>query len=127
MAQNLRARRNQAEAELRARLMAQAQECVNKRDWAAAVQHAHSLIQRFPRTPEAQALRMQLPTLRENAEIKERQQMEAEIRELVHQQRFDNAVRAARQLVEQYPHSPQAEVLRQQLPKLEEKAAAARA
>jgi len=126
LAHNLRARRHQAEAELRARLMAQAQECVNRRDWAAALRHATALIQRFPKSPEAQALRMQLPTLRENAEIKERQRMEAEIRELIQQQRFDGALRIARQLLEQYPHSPQAEVLRQQIPKLEQRAATAR-
>ncbi|RMF84901.1 MAG: hypothetical protein D6744_02295, partial [Planctomycetota bacterium] len=61
---------------------------------------------------------------RENAQIRERQQMEAEIRDLIKQHRFDGALRVARSLLEQYPTSPQAEVLREQLPKLEQKAAA---
>src|SRR5262249_29773423 len=69
MSQRIRATKNKAEAEQRARLMSQAQEATNKRDWQTALQCAVVLAQRFPKSPEAQALRMQLPVLRENAEI----------------------------------------------------------
>ena len=124
LAQRLRAQRNQAEAEQRARVMAQAQEASNNREWKAALAAATSLIQRYPRSPEAQALRMQLPTLQENAEIQTRQQMETQIRDLIKEHRFDEALRVAHELLEQYPESPQAGVLRDQLPRLEEKAAA---
>lgn len=126
LAHKLRVERNKAESELRAKLMLQAQEASNNRDWDLAVNAASTLIQRFPKSPEAQALRMQLPVLRENAQIKERQRMENEIRELIKAGRFDEALRIARELIDQYPASPQAEVLRDQLPKLEAKAAMAR-
>jgi hypothetical protein len=124
LAQRLRAQRNKAEAEQRARVMAQAQEASNNREWKAALAAATSLIQRYPRSPEAQALRMQLPTLQENAEIQTRQQMETQIRDLIKEHRFDEALHIAHDLLEQYPESPQAGVLRDQLPRLEEKAAA---
>jgi predicted O-linked N-acetylglucosamine transferase (SPINDLY family) len=124
LAQGLRAQRNKAEAEQRTRLMAQAQEASNNREWREALAAATSLIQRFSRSPEAQALRMQLPTLQENAEIQTRQQMETEIRDLIKAHRFDQALRIAHELLERYPESPQAAVLRDQLPRLEEKAAA---
>ncbi len=124
LAQGLRADRNKAEAEQRARLMAQAQEASNSREWKAALTAATSLIQRFPKSPETQALRMQLPTLQENAEIQIRQQMESEIRDLIKEHRFDEALRITQELLQQYPDSPQASVLREQLPRLEEKATA---
>jgi hypothetical protein len=126
LAQHVRAQRHRAEAEQRARLMAQAQEATNNREWKAAWTAATTLIQRFPRSPEAQALRMQLPTLQENAEIQARQNMEKEIRELIKEQRFEEAVRVAHELLDQYPDSPQAAVLREQLPRLEERASALR-
>lgn len=126
LAQKLRVERHKAEADQRARLMAQAQEAANNRDWELAVNAASTLIQRFPKSPEAQALRMQLPVLRENSQIKERQRMENEIRALIKAGRFDEALRIARDLIDQYPASPQAEVLRDQLPKLEQKASLVR-
>ena len=123
MAQGLRAQRNKAEAEQRAKLMAHAQEATNNREWKNALNAATNLIQRYPKSPEAQALRIQLPTLQENAEIQIRQGMEAEIRNLVKAHRFDEALRQANELIQQYPASPQAAALREQLPRLQEKAA----
>jgi outer membrane protein assembly factor BamD (BamD/ComL family) len=124
IAQRLRVQRHKAEAEQRARLMVQAQEAANNREWQVALTAATTLVQRFPKSPEAQALRLQLPTLRENAEIQARQQMESEIRDLIKAQRFEEALRSARELIQQYPNSPQAAVLREQLPRLEEKTTA---
>lgn len=124
LAQRIRTERNKAESEQRARLMAQAQEASNAREWKAALAAASLLIQRYPKSPEAQALAMQLPTLKENAEIQTRQRMETEIRELIKQHRFDEALRVTNELLQQYPDSPQAAVLREQLPRLEEKASA---
>jgi hypothetical protein len=125
LSQSVRASKNKADAEHRAKLMAQAQEATNRRDWQTALQCAITLAQRFPKSPEAQALRMQLPVLRENAEIQTRQRTEAEIREHVRQHRYVDALRMAQEVIEQYPGSPQAEALREQLPKLQEKASAA--
>lgn len=122
LARKLRRQRNTAEAETRKKLMAAAQEFSNRRDWSEALATAKSLIQRFPKSPEAEALRLQLPTLEANAEIKTRQKMENELRDLINRRRFDEALTIAYALIERYPNSKQAEVLREQIPRLEEKA-----
>ena len=124
LAQRVRATRNKVEVEQRGRLMAQAQEATNRRDWRAAYSLALQLIERYPKSPDAQALRLQLPTLRENAEIQTRQKLESEIRELVRNHRYHDAIRIAGDVIQQYPNSPQADALREQLPKLQERALA---
>ncbi len=115
--------RDKATAEERARLMSQAQAATNRRDWSEALRLVEAVISRFPGSPEAQELRLQLPTLRANAEVQKRQRMENQIRDLIRQQRFGEALRIATELVTQYPESPQAQVLRDQIPRLEQKAA----
>lgn len=122
LARRLATERERAEADQRARLLAQAQEATNTRDWHAALATAQTLIQKFPRSADAEILRQQLPVLRENAEIQTRQRMEHEIRELVKQQRFDAAIRVGREVLQRFPSSPQAHALREQLPRMEHKA-----
>ena len=122
LARRVALQREKGDAEKRARLMSQAQEAVNRRQWQRALSLANEMIRLFPRSAEAEALRHQLPTLAENAEIQTRQQMEADFRELMRQRRYDEALRLARELIERYPNSPQAQVLRDQLPRLEQKA-----
>lgn len=124
LAQRVRATRNKVEVEQRGRLMAHAQEATNKRDWRAAYSLALQMIERYPKSPDAQALRLQLPTLRENAEIQTRQKLESEIRDLVRNHRYQDAIRIAGDVIQQYPNSPQADALREQLPKLQERAVA---
>ncbi|NLG41995.1 MAG: hypothetical protein GX547_02015, partial [Phycisphaerae bacterium] len=96
---------------------------VNQREWNKALVLANDLLHRYPRSPEADALRQQLATLTENAEIQTRQQMESEFREQMKQRQFASALRLANELMERYPKSPQADVLRSQLPRLEKLAA----
>ncbi|MEW6250231.1 MAG: hypothetical protein AB1716_06270 [Planctomycetota bacterium] len=115
--------RERATAEERARLMSQAQDATNRHDWPRASELVELLLARFPGSPEARDLRQQLPTLKANVEIQQRQQMEAQIRDLIRQQRFPDALRIAHDLIERYPQSPQAAALRTQLPRLEERAA----
>ena len=124
LARRVTVQREKVNAEMRARLMVQAQEAVNRRDWNEALSLANDLIRRFAKSPEAEALRQQLPTLTENAEIQTRQRMEAQFRELVKRQRFEEALRLAREVIGRYPHSPQADVLREQLARLKERVAA---
>ena len=115
--------RDKATAEERARLMSQAQVATDRRQWSEAQRLVEALIARFPGSAEAQELRQQLPTLKANVEIQKRHEMESVIKEHVREQRFDAALRVAHQLVESYPDSPQAHVLREQIPKLEQRAA----
>jgi len=115
--------RAKALADARARLMAQAQAAAHERDWSTALRLANAMIERHPQSAEAEALRQQLPTLQDNAEIQARQQMEAQIREHIKEHRFVDALETARALIERYPQSPQAAVLREQLPRMEQRAA----
>lgn len=110
-----------AHAEELQRLMSRAQEATSRRDWVEALRWVETVLGKFPGTPEARDLREQLPTLRANAEIHARQEMEAEIRERIKEHRYTDALRRARELIERYPDSPQAAILREQLPRLEEK------
>jgi outer membrane protein assembly factor BamD (BamD/ComL family) len=111
--------RDRATAEERARLMSQAQDATNRRQWAQALRLVETVITRFPGSAEAHELRLQLPTLQANAEIQERHEMEAQIRTLLKEHRFAEARRIANQLIERYPESPQAHALREQiLPRL---------
>ncbi len=122
LARRVRQHRDRAEAEQRTRLMAQAQEAAHLRDWVAALNATNSFIQRFSDSPEANRLKLDLPMLRANAEVQTRQRLEAQFRDLVKEKRFRDALSVARSLVAQYPNSPQAEVLREQIPKLEQRA-----
>jgi outer membrane protein assembly factor BamD (BamD/ComL family) len=115
--------RDKATAEERARLMSQAQAASSRRDWSEALRLVEALLARFPGSAEAQELRTQLPTLKTNAEIQKRQEMENAIRDLVRQQHFTEALRIAHELVNSYPDSPQAHALREQIPRLEQRAA----
>ena len=115
--------RERATAEERARLMSQAQDATHRRDWPRALELVETLISHFPGSAEAQELRQQLPTLQANLEIQKRQQMETLIRDLVRARRFVEALRTANELIERYPRSPQALALRDQLPRLRERAA----
>jgi outer membrane protein assembly factor BamD (BamD/ComL family) len=115
--------RERATAEERARLMSQAQDATSRHDWPRALELVEMLLARFPGSPEAQELRQQAPTLKANVEIHARQMMDADIRNLVKQQRFADALRIANELIDRYPDSPQATALRDQLPRLQQKAA----
>jgi outer membrane protein assembly factor BamD (BamD/ComL family) len=119
LARRVAVARDRATAEERARLMSQAQDATNRHQWAQALRLVETVITRFPGSAEAHELRLQLPTLRANAEIQERQELEAQIRNLLKEHRFAEARRIANQVIEQYPDSPQAHALREQiLPRL---------
>ncbi len=122
-AQRIRLERDKAEEAQRTRLIAQARESTERRDWNAALAAVTSLLRDYPASPEADELRQQLPTLTQNAEIQTRRRMEQQIQDHVKSHRYEDALQIARELVASYPHSPQATVLRDQIPKLEQKAA----
>ncbi len=108
------------EEEQMRRMNAEVQRFVTRRRWEEALAVARAFIERFPGCEESESLRMQLPTLEANAEIEVRQQFEARIMEFVRHGRYLEAVELSRKVIDQYPDSPQAEVLRSQLERLEE-------
>lgn len=108
------------EEEQRRRMSAEVQRLVTRRRWEEALAAARTFIERFPGCEESEAVRMQLPTLEANAEIEQRQRVEATIMEYVRHGRYMEAVSLSRQVIEEFPGSPQAEALRAQLQRLEE-------
>jgi len=108
------------QAEQRKRMYAEIQRYVSRRRWREALAAARTFIERFPQSDETVALNVQVQTLEDNAEIEVRQELEAEITDMARHGRYIEAAELARKVIERYPTSPQAEVLRQQLPRLEE-------
>ncbi len=108
--------------EQRRRMHAEVQRYVTKRRWDDALVAARTFIERFPGCEDAEAVRLELPTLETNAEIEVRQRLEAKIMECVRQGRYIEAVDLARKVITRYPDSPQAEALRGQVERLEQMA-----
>ncbi|MFQ5430062.1 MAG: hypothetical protein ACE5E1_07100 [Phycisphaerae bacterium] len=108
------------EEEQRRRMNAEVQRFVTRRRWEEALAAAHTFIERFPGCEEAEAVRMQVPTLEANAEIEVRQRLEAKIMDFARHGRYIEAVELARQVIERFPGSPQAEALRKQIDRLQE-------
>ena len=101
---------------------AEVQRHTSRKQWKKAVESARTFIERFPKSIEAEALRVQIETLAANAEIEDRQEVEGQFKALLKQQRFAEALDLARDIIRRYPNSPQAEALENQLPRLEAKA-----
>lgn len=137
LAEQLRARHPDAEAsrllvariereftvfqdEQRQRMYAEVQRYASRKRWAEALAAAKTFMERFPNCQETEMLRVETPTLAANAEIARRQQLEAEIMELAKHGRYMEAAELSRRVIERYPASPQAEVLKTQLARLEE-------
>ena len=87
--------------------------------WSEAVAAAEEFLQAYPGSLEAQSLAVEIRTLGENAEIQRRKHFETQIQQHLRAQRFADALRLARHVVESFPQSPQAQVLRRQIPVLE--------
>jgi len=108
----------QFEGEQRRRMYAEAQRYATRKRWEEALAAAKTFIDRFPNCEESEALRMQLPTLEKNSEISLRLRLESQIMEYARQGRYVEAVDLAEQLIRDFPESPQADVLKEQLPRL---------
>lgn len=114
--------RKVAAEQQRAELYVQIQRCTSRRQWSEALKAAGRLIDTFPNSIEAEAVKAQMDTLAENAEIQHRQKIELTIKDMVKRQRFAEAIELAEEIIRDYPQSPQAAALRDQLPRLKERA-----
>ncbi len=106
-----------------ARLYAHIQKCADQHRWSEAAAATEEFLERFPAAREADALRRQMETLRSNAEIVQRKEIEARFKDLVRDHEYADALRLAKHVVEQYPDSPQARALKDQIPILEKRVA----
>lgn len=93
---------------------------IDQRNWRNALDQANQLIQQFPDHRLAETLRMQMKTLRDNAEIQERQELEVRIQELIHDGQFAPAIELAEDVLRRFPNSPQADSLETLLPRIRE-------
>lgn len=107
------------------RLMKDIERAVERHRYREALSLATNFVETYPKTREATNLRTQLPQLRGNAEVEERKQLEEEIKELVRRRSFSKALDLAGKVIDIYPTSPQAKILREQIPRIREAAAQA--
>lgn len=119
--------RQKADDQHRLAAYAEIQGFTSRKEWKQALGAARQFLAKYPKSLEAEALSAQIATLEANAEIHERHELELEIRELVKDKRYAEAVDLAKKIIDRYPDSPQAEALASQLPRLEERALAAAA
>lgn len=100
------------------RMYEEARAFIERREWRSALRQVERIIQQFPGHPRANRLAEQLDTLRQNAEIEERQELEVRMETLIKSRRFAEAIELGEEIQRRYPHSPQAEVLETMLPRL---------
>jgi hypothetical protein len=93
---------------------------IDRRLWRRAMGNAVKLLESAPGHKRSAVIRAQLKTIRENAEIEERQEQERRIQELIRGRQFFEAIDLAQDLLQKFPTSPQAESLKTLLPKLRE-------
>jgi hypothetical protein len=91
-----------------------------RRAWRRALEHAQTLLAKFPGHPRSEPIRKQFKTIQENAEIEERQEQEARIGELIRARRFREAIDLSEELIRQFPASRQAETVMKLLPRIRE-------
>lgn len=95
----------------------------DNRRWSIALAHAEKLVRQFPNHRLAESVRPKLETLRENAEIEQRQSLEVQIGELIRDGKFEDAIEMAEDVIKRFPNSPQAESLEKMLPRIQAMAA----
>ncbi len=104
------------------RMFAEIERCIARKRWTGALSVARQLMELHPDSVEAQSLKSQIKTIEANAEIEHRQNLEQQITDLLKHHQFIEALKQAQQVIQQYPHSPQAQALRDQMDKLEQMA-----
>ena len=103
------------------RLFATLKEATEHRQWQRASICARQLIARYPEEKLVEQIRSNLPMLERNARIQECKEDEAMFQDLLHRQRFEEALEVANRMVEKFPESPAAaELTNRMIPKVRE-------
>jgi hypothetical protein len=100
------------------RLAERAEQAARTERWREAHRLASELVANYPDTPPADFARAGLETLKRNAEIEERRQLEEQFVELVSRRQWADALEVAERVLHDWPNSPQAEALRERLPRI---------
>jgi hypothetical protein len=93
---------------------------IERRSYRRAMTNAVKLLECAPGHRRSAAIRPQLKTIRENAEIEERQEQERRIQEMIRTKQIPEAIDLAEDLLRRFPTSPQADSLQKLLPKMRE-------
>lgn len=120
LADELRHERTTFEAENLQRLFLDLKDATDHRQWRRAMAAADELIRRYPNDKKVEKLRIDLPTLQENADAQERRELETQFKDLLQRQRYEEAHDIAKRLIAKYPLSPAATELNKLLPKVQE-------
>jgi hypothetical protein len=91
----------------------------DQRQWRTALSLSEELVARFPGHSRTARVAAGIHTLRQNAEIEQRQELEQRLQELIRGHRFAEATMLAERMIADYPNSPQAAECRTLLPRLE--------
>jgi tetratricopeptide (TPR) repeat protein len=105
------------------RLYRQVQTQAKKRNWQDALEAAQKLQGAYPESAEAKLVEVIRETLRENARLQQVRQIRDRIRDLIGRKRYAEALELARQVVRDYPETAAAQELREQMERLEQRAA----
>ncbi len=108
--------------EQREQMYRQIEKAAASRRWHSALEAAKKLLDAWPDSTEAGAVRVQLSTITDNARIEEVRILRDQIRDLITRRRFGEAVDVARDVIQRYPETAAATELREQMSRLEERA-----
>ncbi len=92
------------------------QEHALNRNWLAAVEAAHRLIHDFPDTKVADEAKVMMATLVDNARLQEVRDYREAIRDLLARGQFEELLKLANYILENYPETTLAEELRTKIP-----------
>lgn len=92
------------------------------RHWHSALEAARKFLDAYPDGAEADAVRMQLSTIIDNARIEEVRRIRDHIRDLITRRRFGEAVELAGDVIKRFPETAAATELRGQMSRLQERA-----
>jgi len=122
LVEDVRREREAWERENAERLFRDIAAATEKRQWRHAVLAVEEFIRRYSLDARAEALRLDLPMLQENAGAQERKEQEEHFKDLLKRQRYDEALAVARAVIQKYPQSPTSTELTKLMPRVEEMA-----
>ena len=99
-------------------LLTDYKDAVDHRQWIRACNLAQQILERYPEDKLAEKIRGDLTTLRQNAEIQTRHELEAQYSDLIKRQRHEEALAIAQRVLDAYPDSATAREMHKHLPKL---------
>ena len=101
-------------------LLGDYKDSVDHRQWVRAGSLAQQILERYPEEKLAEKIRADLTTLRQNADIQTRHELETQYADLIKRQRHEEAFAIAQRVLDVYPESATAREMQKHLPKLME-------